>query len=579
MSLAPSGLWAQREFAFHQSLHSGYRFLGVSHLNEATDEFRRAVAIASEMHDELLLSEAFTGEARAAYYRSDFRAAIDTISFAIAYYRKMHRRRPLAECMLILTNVYEDQGNYEKAFAANRQIESYDSDIEMEKQVQFGNLYTDIEDYSTALLYYTKGFEIPHGKGEYPFRELNHRLARLYAIMGNFDSARYFYDQSLIGNPNSKSVHLGLGEYFNLRGRYDSALFMLLPLYREMDSTGEGNIKMAAMIGIARAYVGQHAFDKAVSFAQAGYDLSNERGVRQYMRDAAFLLSGLYDTLGNRDLAYVYYKKYVVLKDSIVNGQLRGQLTAFKYDEEARSKLAAEQMRWRVVIAFIVVAAAAVLFLLIFRNLRISNERLTLKKRAADLEMQALRTQMNPHFIFNALSSINGFILNNQPTEAADYLARFSRLVRLVLELSSKQSILLQDEIQLLRLYLEMESLRFRDRFTWQICHEPELGNVLVPPLIFQPFCENAIWHGLLHKDAPGFLSIEFSKMQDVLSCIITDNGVGRAASSAIGRMGKAQPMGLNITAERLGLFNQSSFEIEDLDEGTRVNIKIRLHD
>ena len=560
-------------------MNTGYRYLETSRLDEATDEFRKAVGFATELHDELKLAEAFAGVARVNYYKSNFRAAVDSVSLAIAYYKKTGRERPLAECMLILTNVYQDQGDYEKAFETNLRIKSFDSDIEMQKQIQLGNLYTGIEDYSTALFYYTKAFEIPHTRGEYPYRELNHRIGRLYALVGKFDSSRYFYDESLIGNPESKTVHLGFGEYFNLRGQYDSALVNLLPLYREMDSTGEGNIKMEAMIGIARAYQGQHAFDKAVSFAQGGYDFSNEKGVRQYMRDAAFLLSALYDTLGNRGLAYTYYKKYVVLKDSMVNGQLRGQLTAFKYEEESRSRLAAEQVRWRAVIAFIVVAAAVVLFLLIFRNLRISNERLTLKKRAADLEMQALRTQMNPHFIFNALSSINGFILNNQPTEAADYLARFSRLVRLVLELSSKQSILLQDEIQLLRLYLEMESLRFRGRFTWQICYEPELGNVLVPPLIFQPFCENAIWHGLLHKDAPGVLSIEFSKKQDVLYCVITDNGVGRTAASAVGRTGKAQPMGLKITAERLWLFNQSSFEIEDPDEGTRVNIKVRLHD
>ena len=573
------GLCAQMNGSYYGAIGRGYRDIQGRRLNVALDEFHKSIELAYRTHDESLFANALAGIGRTLYYKSDFAAAIDTISLAITHFKKLGKSRPLAETQLILSNIYEDQGDYEKAFESSRQINTPDVDIEIQKQVQIGNLYTSIQDYPDALLYYKKAFAVEYHKGEYAWRELNHRVGRLYAIERKFDSARYFYDQALIGNPKSESVRLGLGEYFSLRQQYDSALAYLLPIYREMDSTEEGNIKMAAMIDIAGAYAAQRAYDKAVDFAGPAYDLATERHARLFIRDAALLLSSLYDTLKKPELAYAYYRRYVALKDSIVNDQLRGKLYAFKFSEESEKKLAATRVNLNTWIAGLVIFAGGILFLFFYRSLRHANERLTLKKRAADLEMQALRTQMNPHFIFNALSSINGFILNNQPTEAADYLARFSRLVRLVLELSSRESIFLQDEIQILRLYLEMEALRFRNRFTWQIIQEPGLDHVLVPPLIFQPFCENAIWHGLMHKDGPGALVVEFSRDRNILNCIIRDDGVGRAAASAVDRPGKERPMGLRITAERLLLFNESSFEIEDLPKGTSVSIKIRLDD
>lgn len=570
-------LCAQLNGSYYTAVERGYRDIQTHRLKESMDEFHKALEAGYQLHNESLVANALTGLGRVYYYKSEFSAAIDTISLAIKLFKQLHKSRVVAEVQLVLSNIYEEQGDYEKAFESSRAINTTDSDVGIQKQIEIGNLYTSIQDYPDALLYYKKAFAIPAKRGEYPFRELNHRMARLYAAERKFDSARYFYDQALIGNPKSEAVRLGLGEYFNLRQQYDSALAFLLPIYQEMDSADEGNIRMAAMIGIADAYTAQRAFGKAVDFARPAYDLATERHAKLFIRDAALLLSTLYDTLKQEDLAYAYYKRYVTLKDSIVNDQLRGKLYAFRLSEEAERKFAAARIRLNAWMACAALVTAAILFLFFYRNLRLRNEKLTLKKRAADLEMQALRSQMNPHFIFNALSSINGFILNNQPTAAADYLARFSRLVRLVLELSSRKSIFLQDEIQILRLYLEMESLRFRDRFSWKISYAPGLEHALVPPLIFQPFCENAIWHGLLHKDGPGVLTIEFSRTRNMLTCVITDDGVGRVTASTIDRPGKEQRMGLNITAERLSQFNQSSFEIDDLAQGTRVCVKIRL--
>jgi LytS/YehU family sensor histidine kinase len=204
--------------------------------------------------------------------------------------------------------------------------------------------------------------------------------------------------------------------------------------------------------------------------------------------------------------------------------------------------------------------------------------------------MQALRAQMNPHFIFNCLSSINRFILKNKTEEASDYLTKFSRLIRMVLNNSKQSFISLEDELETLRLYLEMERLRFKNSFDYNFSYRNavDVGNIFIPPLLLEPFAENAIWHGLMHKQEKGFLNFDFSTEDKFLSCIITDNGVGREQAELLKSKSaeKQKSMGLKITTERLSLLNNNSnqqtfFTIEDLvDEngnalGTRVHLKI----
>jgi sensor histidine kinase YesM len=213
-----------------------------------------------------------------------------------------------------------------------------------------------------------------------------------------------------------------------------------------------------------------------------------------------------------------------------------------------------------------------------------------LNRKAADLEMQALRAQMNPHFIFNCLSSINRFIIKNESKAASSYLTRFSRLIRMVLINSQKTLIPLEDELQMLRLYLDMERLRFKDSFNYRISflNSMEGDNIFIPPLLLQPFCENAIWHGLMHKEGGGYLDIELSIKNDILICTITDDGIGRQKAEEVKTKSaeKEKSMGLKITTERLALLNREKgvhtfYEIEDLVDskgmpaGTKVNLKI----
>jgi LytS/YehU family sensor histidine kinase len=245
---------------------------------------------------------------------------------------------------------------------------------------------------------------------------------------------------------------------------------------------------------------------------------------------------------------------------------------------------------------------------LVVRNLslRRKNDRLDsektkseLQQKVSDLEMQALRAQMNPHFIFNCLSSINRFILKNETDEGSDYLTRFSRLIRMVL-INSKQALVkLEDEVEMLGLYLDMERMRFKYSFDYNITHTNTVdgGAIQIPPMILQPFCENAIWHGLMNlpgarhgEEKHGKLDIGLSVSDHVLNCVIEDNGIGRKKATELKSKSRERQssLGLKITEERLAMLNRensgdSFYKIEDLyDEagnaaGTRVILRISI--
>ncbi|GAA4400109.1 hypothetical protein GCM10023187_12910 [Nibrella viscosa] len=213
-------------------------------------------------------------------------------------------------------------------------------------------------------------------------------------------------------------------------------------------------------------------------------------------------------------------------------------------------------------------------------------------KKLSEMEMQALRAQMNPHFIFNSLNSINTFILKNDPESASEYLAKFSRLIRLILQNSSQPVVTLENELEALRLYLNMESLRFRNKFTYAIEVDPEVETdvIEIPPLLIQPYIENAIWHGLMHKEGIGHVGINLHMADDMLVCIIEDDGVGRRRAAELKSKSatRSKSLGMQITAHRIKLINElhgreTTMRIVDLVDatgeacGTRVVLHIAV--
>ena len=287
-------------------------------------------------------------------------------------------------------------------------------------------------------------------------------------------------------------------------------------------------------------------------------------------------------------------------QESLIKEQNRSQLTLLGKENKLKDQQLKQQAFFRnALLAGLFLFLLLSVFIIRSYSLKRKNERLAIAKTQAELlqkmsglEMQALRAQMNPHFIFNCLSSINRFILKNESKVASSYLTRFSRLMRMVLNNSQKPLISLDDELEMLGLYLEMERLRFKNSFDYGITflNAIDSDNVFIPPLLLQPFCENAIWHGLMHKERPGRLDIELSLEDNILNCTITDNGVGREKSEEMKSKTaeKEKSMGLKITTERLALLNKEKglhtfYEIEDMKDeignavGTKVVLKISL--
>lgn len=211
------------------------------------------------------------------------------------------------------------------------------------------------------------------------------------------------------------------------------------------------------------------------------------------------------------------------------------------------------------------------------------------QRKAAEAKLQSMRLQMNPHFLFNALNSIQQMTMSGKGDSAALYLSKFSRLLRMILTHSDLEELSLREEIEMLRLYLDLESLRFDGTFEYEIVSETglDLDEYRVPPLLIQPFVENAIWHGLLHKEGQRMLRISFSVIgDDVLECAVEDNGVGRDAARRHNRHGHHTGKGMSVGAERIRLLNQQNNErntlkIIDLYKrggapaGTRVVIRL----
>lgn len=215
-----------------------------------------------------------------------------------------------------------------------------------------------------------------------------------------------------------------------------------------------------------------------------------------------------------------------------------------------------------------------------------------INKQLAELELKALRSQMNPHFMFNSLNSIKTYIIEAKPDVAADYLSQFAHLVRRILQNSREKMISLKEEIESLQLYISLEQFRFENAFEFQyhIDQEIDIDSIQIPPMLLQPHVENAIWHGLMHKGPGGKLKLEFLRKNGNIKCIIEDNGIGREKAGEMKSLSarRHKSMGMGITQNRINLMNSIDaigihIEIVDMTDangeplGTKVIVSLPL--
>lgn len=453
-------------------------------------------------------------------------------------------------------------------------------------------------------------------------------LAKVFTRMNRPDSANFYLNKALKLTPNGKSTRVAAGDMALADKQYDKAIGLFKPILSEARTANNVQDIMADLWYLARAYLGKNEYRQAISYAQELHEIARKTGARPRLRDASELLWKSYEHLGDTKRAYQYLMEYSTLRETLLNNQFKANLFSLKNQVEIDQKqaridllnkekvIAGQQLQreslknWLLVIGLVIMSLLA---LTGYRTVRLSRRNATLeaeqlnsrlqveqmehqhqqdelRRRAEQLELKALRAQMNPHFIFNCLNSINRYILVNDRMAASNYLTTFALLIRMVLENSEHSLITLADELEMLKLYLELERLRLKNAFNFSITFVNALDTsaIRVPTLLLQPFAENAIWHGLMHKDEPGNIDFAFRLEETILYCIITDDGVGRQQSGKLKTkpVEKRKSLGMQLTAERLALLSAPNqrgpfFDVEDIvDEqgaakGTKVLLKI----
>jgi sensor histidine kinase YesM len=273
------------------------------------------------------------------------------------------------------------------------------------------------------------------------------------------------------------------------------------------------------------------------------------------------LLSDIYRKKGDYVSALKYSEEYRLVMDSVLNISKVETIKELevKYETEKKKKeiaslkqaSAIQDLKLQQKNLIIAIVIVLVLVLILIYRQHILNE----KSKTVAMEQKLLRSQLNPHFIFNALGAIQHFIYQKRdPIETGDYLGKFSQLTRLILNHTQKNLISLHEEIQFLERYLALQKLRFDEPFEYHINvdHQLEIEEVMIPPMFTQPFVENSIEHGILHKQEKGVIEISFKEEKGLLEIVLCDNGVGREKAAFAKRNQKHRSMATEITLDRL---------------------------
>ncbi len=463
-----------------------------------------------------------------------------------------------------------------------------------------------MEEYEKALYYQRKSLAaINVESNKRDAASSYNNIGLIYKKMDMLDSAEYYYNLSLnlkkeIGDANKLVIsYNNIGSLHLVREQYNKALEMYfegLKLAVESKLIDE-QIRLVNDIG--EVYYEIRNYDEANNYFQEGLHLIQKGGSAETVTKLYKNLYKLNKATGKLDQALYFSDSYHALKDSVFDIEKQKQLSDIetKYQTEKKENEIllltkekelqdAELHRQRALqyalagtILLILIVA-----ILIFSRYRLKQQNLRnrLEKEKLETEGKLLRSQMNPHFIFNSLNSIQSFISSNEPFKAMTYLSKFGKLTRDVMEHTREDLISLEAEISSLELYIELETIRFNNDISYSIHIDEniDIETTMVPPIIIQPFVENAIKHGLRKKKDNRLLDINFQIEHDLLKCTVIDNGIGRKAS-LLSKDEDHHSLGMQITGERLEELNRKSksairYEITDLyDTGNATGTSV----
>ncbi len=458
-----------------------------------------------------------------------------------------------------------------------------------------GNIYQSLEQYDRALEQYNRSLELEKALGNKRGMAVNlQNRGECLEAQGKLNQALESYRDALkldteIGSERGIAIcYNSIGRVYIKQGRQEEALKLLLEALSLIQDSGDQHIIAPVYNNLGWAHLGLGQLKAAESYLQQGLRAAREKMLLRDVAQGYLRLSDLESARGDHQTALEYYKRAGDYKRQITNDVNIRYVNdvLLKYDAEKQRNLAESLRQENEIVnlqlrrnqtTLLVGVLLLILFLLVlyifYRQYQLNNE-----KKMMALEQSRLRSQMNPHFLFNSLNSIKHFIINNEQKNAVHYLNKFSKLIRRILEASSMKEISLREELETVELYMNIENIRFDDQIDFEIDIAPDINpdTVKIPSLILQPFLENSLWHGLSSKEGEKKVRIEISRGdKGQINIAIRDNGIGREAAGRLQaqKVLKKKSMGIPITLERLANFsriyrNTFDLSIEDLRQG-----------
>ena len=550
-------------FAYH-NIGNTYSIKG--DLTEALRNITNALKIFEELHNDVGVSSCYTAIGVINSDQDNYPEALKNYFSALKISERTGNKSGIAACYVNIGNVYNYQKNYPEALRHFNAALKIGTEINSKRLK--GSVLENIADVNIAQGNYEEALK--NATAALPIcTEINDRYATgiCYTSLGRIYNALHNYPEALRNANMSVSILEALGTDVSLASAYG----------------GLGNI-----------FESKKEYNNALSYFEKELKIAQKVGSMATIRDAQESISAAYEQMGNHKEALQAYKAFIEARDSVSNEQrtkkeMREQMQ-YEFDKkEATSK--AEQARRsqqkNIVIlgSFLALIASVIIGLLVIRQAR-----LKAKQQQMVLEQKQLMAQMNPHFIFNCLNSIQHFIVANDIKNANKYLSGFALLMRQTLENSKSGTVTIRTEIDYLKNYLSLEWMLFEDKFSYDIsCDEKiQIDQEEIPPMIIQPFIENAIRHGLCNLTGrDGRLKISFYLKDAYLFCEIDDNGIGREQSQKLKMDSELTHIsqGMELTRERLALISKSigvDYEIIVTDkkntpgepEGTTITIK-----
>ncbi len=618
----------QNSLMGHQRLLDSANFYKKKDLEKSIDFIAQSIEIlgSSGKKRELAMSLTVLGEIYMYHEQYDL---------AIANFKDALAARESNKTKLLLGQVYILNGDFQEGEAILTPLVAIKNMVPYQRVELFealGDANKAMSNIREAQDYYQQGLVIAEKNQISPkVIDLSSKMGAAFASENRSIEAEGFYQNSLklskkVAPERMIQESEKVADFYNQKSRYEDeiqlrkqSLSELKQLPRTNAPAENSGVSRADTITsqrinykIANAYIAQEKLDEAIPYLEKSIVEADKDDDLVVQKDATRKLSEVYRYKGDYTKALETYQDYVAVVDSlyvrkeqeisraarfsreIANTQNRissleqeRELNQSKYSlavtEQQLYEETSKRQKWIIYSLIFGIALMAITSFLYYR----SNKQQKLANNI--LALKSLRTQMNPHFIFNALNSVNNYIAKSDERSANRFLSEFSVLMRSVLENSEEDFIPLTKELELLELYVKLEHSRFQDKFDYRIevAEKIDLATFQIPPMLLQPYIENAIWHGLRYKEEKGFLSIKVNQLTtDMLEITIEDNGIGRKKSAELktANQRKQKSKGMGNIKKRIQILNDMyknrvDVSISDLNEdqtGTKVSLKLK---